>query len=147
MRANLSSELLMGLLGATPEQMSAIELILNCKPMGADAVAENVARQLFALIKELEMEGGWRKAPILQVFRLYCMENFSRNEVAKRCGCAPSLITLRLQAMEKKLGRKPSELRQFSSHFEAMEDSISDSRAKKIYRNGLVDEPENGDSY
>jgi hypothetical protein len=70
----------------------------------------------------------------------YCMENLSRDEVAKRCGCVPSLVTRRLKAIEQKLGRKPTELRQFSSHFETMEESMRDTRAKRIYRPGLTDE-------
>lgn len=153
MRPNLSSELLLGLMHASPEQMAAIGRVLALSPKvlahghladreHSEPVSEDVARQLFALIKELEIEGRWRKAPVLQVFRLYCMENLSRDEVAKRYGCVPSLVTLRLKAIEKKLGRKPSELRQFSSHFETMEDSISDSRAKKINRSGLADDSE-----
>jgi hypothetical protein len=110
-----------------------------------EPVDESVARQLFALVKQLESETNWRKAPILQVFRLYCMENLSRDEVAKRCSCVPSLISLRLKQIEGKLGRKPLELRQFSSHFEAMEESIADPRAKKIYRRGLTDELSDGE--
>jgi hypothetical protein len=106
----------------------------------SEPVDENVARQLFALVKQLESERAWRKAPILQVFRLYCMEGLSRDQVAKECGCVPSLVSLRLQQLEKKVGRKPTELRQFSSHFERIEDSLSDSRARRIHRRGLVDE-------
>ena len=113
---------------------SAGELFSNYLPDSGHAVEEDVARQLFALVEQLESETSWRKAPILQVFRLYCRENLTRDEVAKECGCVPSLISLRLKQIEERLGRKRSELRQFSSHFEKMEDSMSDSRARKIDR-------------
>jgi hypothetical protein len=126
--------------GALHAAKKAGELFSAYLPEASEPANDNEARRLFALIQQLESENAWRKAPTLQVFRLYCMENLSRNQVARRCGCVPSLITLRLKAIEKKLGRKPSELRQLSSHFEAMENSLSDSRAKEIYRKGAMDE-------
>jgi hypothetical protein len=101
---------------------------------------ENVARQVFAVIQQMEDEGESRKAPLIKVFRLYCMQNLTRDEVAKRCGCVPSLISLRLKQLEQRMGRKPSELRQFSSQFERMADSMSDPRAKKINRRQLANE-------
>jgi hypothetical protein len=52
----------------------------------------------------------------------------------------PSLITLRLQAIERKLGRKPAELRQFSSQFERISDSLSDGRAAHIHRKSALDD-------
>ncbi len=139
MRQSLSSELLMALMRATPQQMEAIEEILGCESR-VEPVAEEVARRVFALIQELEMEGPCRKAPVLQVFRLYCLEGLSRDEGAKRCGWVPSLVSLRLKQIERKLGRKPSELRQYSSQVEQIEESLSDSRAKSVYREGLADE-------
>lgn len=158
MRETIPTELLLRLMNATPEQYVEVENILlgknsengkqraeiehggRSRMEDGRAVPEDVARQLFALIRELDIKGRWRKAPILQVFRLYCMEILSRDEVARHLGCARSLISLRLKQIEKKLGRKPTELRQLSSHFERIEDSLSDSRARKIRRSGLVDE-------
>jgi hypothetical protein len=52
-----------------------------------------------------------REPPIVQVFRFYCVEGLPR------CGCVESLITLRLQQIEQKLGRPPAELRALSSQF------------------------------
>lgn len=107
-----------------------------------EPVDENVARQLFALVEQLELKTNYRKAPVTRVFQLYCLEGISRNAVAKKCKCAPSLITARLKSLEKTLGRPPSELRSISSHFDGMVDSFSDPRAKQIYRKGLIDEAE-----
>jgi len=101
---------------------------------------DDEARRLFALLKELDAETNVRKAPVSQVFRLYCLEQLSRTAVAKRCGCVESLITLRLKAIEKKLGRHPMELRQLSPQFERIEDSLSDPRAKHIHRKNVIDD-------
>jgi hypothetical protein len=65
--------------------------------------------------------------------------------VARDCNCSPALITLRLQAIEKKLGRKAAELRQISGHFEQIADSLSDPRARRIHRQSAMDEPEEED--
>ena len=82
-----------------------------------------------------------RKAPVSQMFRLYYLEGFSRAEVARRGGWAESLVTLRLQAIEKKLGRKPVELRELSPEFERIEESLSDPRARHIHRRSAMDQP------
>jgi hypothetical protein len=107
-------------------------------PGPTGAASDEVARRLFAVVEELEAEGKWRKAPVTKVFHLYCVKGLSRAEVAKGCGCVPGLVTLRLKLIEKKLGRKPVELRQLSPQFERIEDSLSDSRAKSIHRKGAI---------
>ncbi len=104
--------------------------------------SDNEAQRLFALVKALELETKYRKAPVTRVFQLYCLEGQGRNEVAKSCACAPSLITLRLQALEKKLGRPPEQLRTMSAHFEKMADSLTDSRARVIYRREAINSGE-----
>ena len=98
-----------------------------------------MARKLFALVKALESETNYRKAPVIRVFYLYCVEGLTRQRVAKECRCVPSLVTLRLQAIAKKLGRHPKELRTFSSYFERISESLSDSRARFIDRQRALD--------
>ena len=75
---------------------------------GNQPVSDNTAIQLFALVKQLETESHWRKAPILQVFRLYCMESLTAEQIARRCACAKSLIILRLKQLRAKLDRDPA---------------------------------------
>jgi hypothetical protein len=60
-------------------------------------------------------------------------------EVARRCGCFRSLVFDRLRQLRRTLGRDPAELRQFSSQFEEIEDSLRDPRAKRIYREGPIE--------
>ena len=121
------------------------ELFAALVPKGMEATSENEARRLFALVEAMESETNYRKAPVTRVFLLYCGRGLSRDEVAKRCRCVPSLITLRLQAIEQKLGRKAAELRQLSGHFERMAESLTDERARRIHRESALDAPEDDD--
>ena len=107
-----------------------------------EPVSEDAARQVFALIRQLETNNQWRKAPMLQVFRLYCLEGLTAKQVAHRCGCAKSLIIERLKHLRQITGRQPTELRQFSAHFEQIDNSLRDPRARRIYRPALADEVE-----
>jgi hypothetical protein len=125
--------------GALEARKTAGELFSGLLRERQEPMGDESARGLFALVKQLDSENPVRKAPIIQVFRLYCVDGLSRAEVARRCGCVESLVTLRLHAIEKKLGRKPSELRLISSQFERIEDSLSDSRAREIYRVGAAE--------
>ena len=107
----------------------------------AEPVSDNEALRLFALVDALESETNYRKAPVIRVFLLYCGQGIKRDEVARRCRCAPSLVTLRLQAIEKKLGRKASELRQLSGHFDRIAESLTDERARRVHRASALDQP------
>lgn len=124
--------------GGLQARKNPMELFAGFVSDAAGRAPDEVARQLFALVEELEAEGTWRKAPVTKVFHLYCVKGLSRAEVANRCGCVPGLVTLRLKLIEKKLGRKPVELRQLSPEFEQIEESLSDPRARQIYRKGAI---------
>ena len=151
MREVLSSDLLLRLIHATPEQYAHVERVLGMSGSDGwtppDSATDDDARKLFALLKALESEGNYQKAPVTRVFQLYCLESKTRKEVAKACRCAPSLITLRLKTIEKKLGRKPAELRSISPEFERIADSLSDSPARRIRRESALggEDPEDED--
>ena len=158
MRATLPTELLVRLMNASPEQFAAVAKILGAKSEtlktemlksaaeiedgNPEPATDEEARRLFALLKALESDGNYRKAPVTRVFQLYCLDGLTRNEVARKCQCVPSLVTLRLQAIERKLGRKASELRQLSGHFEQIVDSLKDDRARHVRRESAMDLPE-----
>jgi hypothetical protein len=128
--------------GMLQARKSGGELFSRFLPQTGEPASDDEARRLFALMEALESESNYRKAPVTRVFQLYCKDGLSRDEVARQCHCVPSLITARLQAIERKLGRKPSELRQFSSQFERISDSLSDDRAAHIHRKNAMDDSE-----
>jgi hypothetical protein len=137
---DLASHVTLLPVGVLQARKSGGELFARFLPQTSEPASENEARRLFALMEALESESNYRKAPVTRVFQLYCKDGLSREEVARQCGCVPSLITLRLQAIERKLGRKPAELRQFSSQFERISDSLSDDRAAHIHRKSALDD-------
>jgi hypothetical protein len=110
------------------------ELFAAFTPGVADVLEEDAARKAFALVKALDAEQPVRKASLYTVFRLYCVEGQTVEQVARQCRCARSLVFLRLGALRRKLGRDPRQLRQYSGHFERIEDSLAEPRARRIYR-------------
>jgi hypothetical protein len=128
--------------GELKARRRAGELFAALVPKEVAATSDNEAQRLFALIEALETETNYRKAPVTRVFLLYCARGLSREEVAKRCRCVPSLVTLRLKAIEAKLGRKAAELRLISGHFERIAESLTDDRARQVHRASALDQPE-----
>jgi hypothetical protein len=110
------------------------ELFARFNPQPKEAVAETTARKAFALVKALDSEQTAGKASLYTVFRLYCMEGLNAVQVARKCGCARSLVFLRLEALRRKLGVHPRTLRQYSGHFESIEESLADPRARHVHR-------------
>ena len=115
------------------------ELFARFLPEVPEPVPEDVARQAFALVKQLETEqANSRKAPVYTIFRLYCVEALGPIQIARRIGCARSLVFNRLELLRQKLGRDPAELRQYSAHFASIEESLSDARASRVHRAGAI---------
>jgi hypothetical protein len=114
------------------------EMFSRFNPQPKEAVSESTARKAFALVKALDSERPASKASLYTVFRLYCMEGLNAVEVARKCGCARSLVFLRLEALRRKLGVHPRTLRQYSGHFERIEESLSDPRARRLHRETAI---------
>lgn len=107
-----------------------------------EPVAEDVARQAFALIRALDSETKRTKAPVLRVFRLYCMEGKAAEEVANLCACSKGTIINRLDLIRRKTGTDPEKLRAYSNQFEKVEDALREPNANRIHRKSLLDAPE-----
>ena len=75
---------------------------------------------------------------MLTVFRLYCMEGLSAAQIARKCKCSRPIVFIRLKLLRRKLGCDPADLRQYSAHFENIEESLADSRARRVYRKGAA---------
>ena len=114
------------------------ELFARFGPTAEEPVEEDIARQAFALVQQLDAEGSARPPTALTVFRLYCMEELTAGQIARRCGCGKTTIIDRLNLIRAKTGVAPEDLRRLSPHFNRLEGDISDSRARRIYRKGAI---------
>jgi hypothetical protein len=110
-----------------------------------DGMTESVARQAFGLVRKLDEEEGARKPSLLTVLRLYCVDNLSVRQIARKSGCSIGTVMNRLQTLAQKIGVRPETLRAYSAQFERMEEELSESRAREIYRKGQADGGEDED--
>ena len=101
----------------------------------------DTAQQAFAIVKALDAERPQREASLLTVFRLYCVQGLTAEATAQRCGCSKSTILNRLNQIEQRIGMSPASLRAYSGQFEAIDDSLTDPRARRIRRRAALDEP------
>ena len=159
--------LLNRVLDSTPEQQAAIRRILGGQalperqerpplaneagqaappePSPPDEPNLSLAAKVFELLTALDPDNRLRKAPPIKVFLLRFRQNLSRSEIARTCRCDKSLVAVRLRTIQEKLPWQPKQLRELSAHVEAMQDTVSDSRAKSIYRKGAAYGDEDGD--
>ena len=139
MRTAIPTDLLLRLMNATPEQYAAVEKVLAAVPMQAPAPVElNVAQAAFALLAKLDAEGIYKKPAPLTVFRLYCIEGLSADQVAAKCRCAKGTIMARLRFIEAQTKTKPEQFRAMSAHLQELADNYDRTGAREIYRRGLT---------
>jgi sigma-70-like protein len=104
------------------------------------------ARRALALIEQLESDGPFHKPPsVLKVFRLFCMEDLSPEEIAQRCGCSRGTVMNRLAAIEKKTGLPAAQLRRMSDHFGKVDDELAAHGARHIHRQNLIHDADKND--
>ena len=160
MRAAIPTDLMLRYLSATPEQHAAIDrfLLAGQKPgirrqelepeLLAEGhheeppapVSEDVARQAFALLQKLELDAPLKAPSVLTVFRLYCVDGYSADRVARKCRCAKGTVMSRLRFIEDVTKTKPEDFRAVSSHLHQMDDEYNASGAREIYRRGLAND-------
>ncbi len=153
MRAALPTELLLRLMNATEEQYAAVAKILGVsaecgvrngelnEAVHEDArptVSEDVARSAFALLQKLELDAPLKAPSVLTVFRLYCVDGFSAEQVARKCRCGKATVIRRLQFIEARTGMRPEQFRAMSGHLQQVDDDLNASGAREIYRQGLA---------
>jgi hypothetical protein len=98
----------------------------------------SLAAKVFELLTALDPGNRLRKAPPIKVFLLHFRQNVSRSQVARVCGCSRTLVAERLRSIREKLPWQPHQLRELSAHVEAMQDALTDARARRVYRKGAV---------
>jgi len=139
-------------MNATPAQYAAVAKLLGvkaesgkCEPHGPlkaeiEPVGENVARSAFALLQKLELDAPLKSPSVLTVFRLYCVDGYSADRVARKCRCAKGTVMSRLRFIEDVTNTKPEQFRAMSGHLQQIDDDYDASGAREIYRRGLLSE-------
>jgi len=121
------------------------EMFANFRPEPNDAIAENDARRVFAIMQQLESQSRRKPPSVLTVFGFYCREALSVREIARQCHCSSTTIIERLNVIQKKTGLSPVALRALSPHIEKIRDRMSDPRARNIHRPSAIYGDEDSD--
>jgi len=115
---------------------------VGLSPVEAERVTADVARSAFALLQKLEMDAPLKAPSALTVFRLYCVDGYSAEQVARKCRCGKATVIRRLQFIEARTGVKAERFRAMSGHLQQLDDDLNASGAREIYRRGLTTERE-----
>jgi hypothetical protein len=114
------------------------ELFAQLQPEAKEGSGEDIARSAFALLQQLDSEGPAKPPAVLTVFRLYCLENLTAAQVARKCRCSKTTVVDRLNLIRAKTGMPPERLRAYSSHLTRVLEDVSDSRARRIRSRNLI---------
>jgi hypothetical protein len=142
MNAAIPTDVLLCLTNATPEQFDAVRRVFGRtgnKDEIEPPVTLDVAQAAFALLVKLDVQGKQKVPTALTVFRLYCVEKMSANEVAIECDCGKGTVMGRLRQIEAATHTRPELFRPMSGHLQKMLEDYETSGAREIYRRGLVD--------
>ena len=74
------------------------------------------------------------------MFRLYCVDGYSTERVARKCRCAKGTVMSRLRFIERATMMQPEDFRAMAGHLRQMDDEFRSSGAREIYRRSLVDD-------
>jgi len=110
-----------------------------------DEAKENAVRQMFAMAKELDSDPALKVALPSVVLRLYCVDCLNATQIARKLRCHRGTVHSRLKLLRQKLGCDLAELRAYSGQFQDIEESLSDPRARRIYRKGAADGEEDSE--
>jgi DNA-directed RNA polymerase specialized sigma24 family protein len=103
-------------------------------PALAEPQEEDEARRALALIHQLESDSPTGSPSVTSVFRLYCVEELTIEQIAKKCRCSLGTVANRLKLIKAKTGIEPKNLRRVSDHLDRMQADLE--AAKKEWRRG-----------
>lgn len=105
-----------------PEELFAA---FTTEPPDAD---DGGIRKAFKLIETLERESPGNPPGLVTVFKLYCVDQLTTAEIARKCGCSKTTVIERLSRLRKATGAEPAHFRRFSTALEDLRNR--DSRAR-----------------
>jgi len=135
---DLASNLVLTPSGTLKARKSGGELFSPFAPKEIEPLAEDQARQLFALVEKLESGRRLKNPSVMEVFRLYCIKGETTDQIVSGGRYSKGTIINRLKAIRRATNKDPDELRAFSPYLQRIEETITDSRAAYIHRKALV---------
>jgi hypothetical protein len=105
----------------------------------------SLAAKVLELLRALDPDNRLRKAPLIKVFNLHYQKGLPPAEIARLCHCNRSLVFNRLATIRKRVPWTIQQLQEVSPQVEAMQEALTDSRAKGIYRKGAASGDEGDD--
>ena len=86
------------------------------------------AQRIFAVLAKLRTEAGARKAPLHTVFEYLVLQGLSGERTARKCRCAPSLISARVKTLQERFGLSVRQLQNYASALVEMETTVKGDR-------------------
>lgn len=114
------------------------QLFSRFLPEQAAPMRENEAERIFGLLTKLRAKPGTRKAHPATIFELTVLQGLSQKETASRCRprCAPSLVTRRVQDIEREFGLTIEKLRDYASDILERDSAVKADRVRKPKHGG-----------
>jgi hypothetical protein len=101
-------------------------------------IRESEAERVFGLLTMLRAKPGARKAHPATIFELTVLQGLSQKDAAMRCRppCSPSLVTRRVQDIEREFGLTIERLRDFASDLRERDSTVKADRVRKTKHGG-----------
>jgi DNA-directed RNA polymerase specialized sigma24 family protein len=91
------------------------------------------------LATRLDTDARTRKPSHVTVLGLYCIQNLSIEQIAKKCGCAHGTVANRKHDLEKNMKLPLDAFRQHSTMLEQAAKAAEYGGARRVYRRGLME--------
>ena len=96
--------------------MNEMKPIQTLNPALTPNENEEIARRAFLALDALDC-GSRRKLPtLLTIFRLYCIEELTVAQIARKCRCSKGTVSNRLKLLHATTGVEPERLRKVSPY-------------------------------
>ena len=125
---------------AFPESSHSTAFAVTPRPIFADSHESNLngpsndedlARQTFLILQEADIGSRRRPPSLYAVFQLYCVQEWTIPQIARKCRCSLGTVANRLDLLRHQVGLPPASLRRISSHFTILERDFR--QAKRNY--------------
>ena len=73
-----------------------------------------VSECAFELFDRLDFHSSRKNPTLLTVFRLYCLQQLTVTQIARKCRCSLSTVSDRLKLIEQRTGAPPKTLRAYA---------------------------------